>query len=242
MGLPNGVHHLAICTADIKKQIEFFTKVLGAELVALYWMHGVDNTFHGFLKLNDSSYIAFVQNPEIKELKAQKGVSHAGWTAGNVPGGAMQHLAFNVDSEVELIAMRDRIRAHGHFVYGPLNHGLCKSIYFAGPEGMMLEFATSEGVGIDAEQWIDPEVVALCGISASELDGYKHPASFQSKGGAVQNPTVDPRHPPMEFPAGRDSVYTMTDAEVTARMSEPDPPVPARAPAATGESRPASAK
>ena len=36
MGLPNGVHHLAICTRDMKSQIEFFTQVLGMELVALY--------------------------------------------------------------------------------------------------------------------------------------------------------------------------------------------------------------
>ncbi|HYA34591.1 MAG TPA: VOC family protein, partial [Candidatus Binataceae bacterium] len=120
MGLPNGVHHLAICTADIKKQIEFFTDVVGAELVALYWMHGVENTFHGFLKLNDSSYIAFVQNDEIKKLKAQKGVSHPKWTADNLPGGVMQHVALNVDGEPELLAIRDRVRAHGHFVMGPL--------------------------------------------------------------------------------------------------------------------------
>jgi len=61
MGLSNGVHHLAIATADIKTQIEFFNDVLGMELVALYWMHGVQGAWHGFLKLNDSSYIAFVQ-------------------------------------------------------------------------------------------------------------------------------------------------------------------------------------
>ena len=36
----NGIHHLAIATRDIKAQIEFFSDVLGAELVALYWMHG----------------------------------------------------------------------------------------------------------------------------------------------------------------------------------------------------------
>ena len=28
MGLPNGIHHLAICTKDIKQQIEFFTDVV----------------------------------------------------------------------------------------------------------------------------------------------------------------------------------------------------------------------
>ena len=33
---PNGVHHLAISTADIKKQIEFMTDMLGMRLVALY--------------------------------------------------------------------------------------------------------------------------------------------------------------------------------------------------------------
>ena len=42
MGLPNGVHHLAICTKDIKSQIEFYTQVVGMDLCALYWMHGVD--------------------------------------------------------------------------------------------------------------------------------------------------------------------------------------------------------
>src|ERR1700722_9486590 len=57
MGLANGVHHLAICTKDIKKQIDYFSQVVGMELVALYWMHGVDNTFHGFMKLSDSSSI-----------------------------------------------------------------------------------------------------------------------------------------------------------------------------------------
>ena len=63
----NGLHHLAVCTSDIKTQIEFFTDVLGMELVALYWMHGVPNTFHGFLRMNDESCIALVQNPQIAE-------------------------------------------------------------------------------------------------------------------------------------------------------------------------------
>jgi len=68
MGLPNGVHHLAIGTRDIKAQIEFFTQVVGMELVALYWMHGVPETVHGFLRLNDSSSLAFVQMPDRRRL------------------------------------------------------------------------------------------------------------------------------------------------------------------------------
>jgi catechol 2,3-dioxygenase-like lactoylglutathione lyase family enzyme len=225
MGLPNGIHHLAICTKDIKKQIEFFTQHVGMELVALYWMHGVDNTFHGFLKLGNSSSIAFVQSPEIGEIQPQKGVSHASWTAAPVAAGVMQHLALNVDSEADLMAIRDRVRTHGNWVMGPIDHGFCKSIYLAAPEGIMLEFSTSEGNSIDAEAWIDPEVVRLSGIGLADLERYKHPPAFASRGGAVPNPQVDLAHPPMEFPPGREKIFKMSDAEIFERMSETTPPV-----------------
>ena len=70
-----GLHHLAICTANMKEQIEFFTDKLGMELQALYWMHGVENTWHGFLRLNDESSIAFVCNPDIENTPSAWGVS-----------------------------------------------------------------------------------------------------------------------------------------------------------------------
>ena len=47
MNKVQGLHHLALTTANIKEQIEFFTGKLGMELAALYWMHGVKNTWHG---------------------------------------------------------------------------------------------------------------------------------------------------------------------------------------------------
>src|ERR1019366_8343786 len=107
----NGIHHLAICTADIKAQIEFFTDVLGMELVALYWMHGVVGAWHGFLKLNDQSSIAFVQTPAIANIPAEIGKTHAGSPGGASSPGTTQHIAFNVDTEAELLTMRDRIRS-----------------------------------------------------------------------------------------------------------------------------------
>ena len=69
MTKPNGLHHLAISTGDIKRQIAFFSDVLGMELVALYWMHGVQGAWHGFMKLNDRASIAFVQSPQIAAIK-----------------------------------------------------------------------------------------------------------------------------------------------------------------------------
>jgi len=226
MGLPNGVHHLAIATGDIKAQIEFFNDVLGMELVALYWMHGVPNTFHGFLKLNDACSIAFVQNDEIAKIPRQLGVTHAGSGAAPVAGGAMQHVALNVDSLDELLALRDRIRSRGVNVFGPLDHGLCHSIYFAGPEDLTLEIATSQRA-IDARAWIDPEVVKLAGISPDELDGYRRPAAFAGQGGAIPQPPIDPEKPHQRgIPqAIYQAILGMKDEEVTARMSESTPPV-----------------
>ena len=136
----------------------------------------------------------------------------------------MQHLALNVDTEADLLAIRDRVRSHGNWIMGPLDHGFCKSIYLAAPEGIMLEFSTSEGNSIDAEAWIDPEVQALAGISAEDLARYKRPPSFESKGGKVAQPKPDPSKPLMLFPPDA-AIWTMADEEVTRRMSETTPPV-----------------
>ena len=52
------------------------------------------------------------------------------------------YVAFDVADHYELLAMRDRIRSRGVNVMGPIHHGMCDSIYFAGPEGLTLEIAT----------------------------------------------------------------------------------------------------
>jgi catechol 2,3-dioxygenase-like lactoylglutathione lyase family enzyme len=222
----NGVHHLAISTADIKAQIAFASDVLGLELVALYWMHGVAGAWHGFVKLHDHSYVAFVQTPEIAKLETTLGLTHSGSPGGASAPGTLQHLAFNVDSYDELLAMRDRVRSRGVTVIGPIHHGLCDSIYFAGPEDLSLEIATSESA-IDGRAWIDPEVVALAGISAEELERFRKPAAFESKGGAQPQPPLAPDKPRMRgWPPGLyEHFVAMPDEEFTAQMSETEPPV-----------------
>ncbi|MBI2963456.1 MAG: VOC family protein [Deltaproteobacteria bacterium] len=235
--LPNGVHHLALATRDVKAQLDFFTEVVGMELVALYWMHGVENTVHAFVKMGETTTIAFVQAPEMKDIEPHLGVSHAGFIAGNVAPGVMQHLALNVDSEADLMAMRDRIRAHGHWVMGPADHGFCKSIYLAAPEGIMLEFST--WTGLDTDEWIDPEVVAHCGMTAADIARYRDPPGFASKAGQVPQP--DPRaRPNIEFvfpPEWRErgeKLYRMSDEELCAVFTNTTPPVPKRRKAVGG--------
>ena len=224
-----GLHHLALCTADMKSQIEFFTDKLGMELQALYWMHGVENTWHGFLRLNDESSIAFVCNPEIEGIEVQLGVTHAGNPGANSAAGTMQHLALKVKDHDEMMAMRDRLRAKGVPVLGPMDHGMCVSMYFAGPENLSLELSYSSEP-INNTQWIDPEVVALAGISEEELERYKNPAAFPGSGGSVAQPAIGETStgPHMtNYPPGHYEASMSIPDEVVLTMVESEPPVSA---------------
>lgn len=229
----SGVHHLAISTADIKGQIEFFSDVLGAELIALFWMHGVPGGWHGFCRLNDVCSVAFVQLPANAEVASEVGVTHAGSGAGSSAPGTMQHVAFRVDTHDELMAIRDRIRSRGVNVIGHIDHGMCESIYFAGPEGLVLEVATSEAP-LDPQAWIDPEVVELAGISPEELARYTAPATYAGEGGSVPQPPMDPAKPHLAYPPERYAqVLALSDEQITALSSYAEPPV--KVPATSGD-------
>lgn len=220
---PRGVNHLAISTSDMKAQLTFWTNVLGCPLRALYWMHGVDGCFHGFVELAGDSYIAFVQHPE-NPTEIEIGVTHAGNPGGQVTRGAMQHLALHVDTLDELYAMRDRIRSRGVHVLGPIDHGFLQSMYFAGPEGLTLEVCC--GHDVDEKAWIDPEVVGLCGIDTEELRNMIEPAEHVAGSARVPQPPLDSTGPRMAYPPkAYERLMTLDDEFVWNNMSETEPPV-----------------
>lgn len=219
---PKGVNHLAISTGDMKAQLEFFCDVLGLPLKALYWMHGVEGTYHGFVELAPESYIAFVQHPE-NATDIQWGVSHAGSPAAPVTVGAMQHVALHVDDLDDLLAMRDRLRDRGVQVMGPIDHGFCQSMYFAGPEGLSLEVAC--GAGIDERAWIDPEVQVLCGISDEEVGAMKAPVAFVRPQEPVPQPDFDPKGFNMHPAERYEKVMAVPDQDMWDNESETTPPV-----------------
>lgn len=221
---PNGMHHIALATARIKEQIEFFSDVLGARLVAFYWMHGTEGAWHAFLELSPSSTVALVYTPQIKDIPTTLGVTHAQTPGHPTAAGTMQHFAFNVDNEEQLLAMRDRIRSRGIPAFGPIEHGMCTSVYFAGLEGLVLEISTSRAP-IDPKVWIDQEVVELAGISPEELKRYKNPAPFVATNGPVPQPAYDPSKPHMRYD---EPVYQamlgMSDEQLSAASNFSAPP------------------
>lgn len=221
---PNGIHHLAFMAGDIKEHIAFFSEVMGCPLVALFDMHGVPGGLHAFLRMDDHSYFSIVQLPNVDQIPIELGKTHAGNGALPCAPGTLQHLAFRVATDADLLAMRDRIRSHGVNVLGPIDHGMCRSIYFAGPDQMTLEVATSQAP-IDPDSWIDPTVLAKAGISKDEAAHFRSPAAYAGPS-PVPQPDYDPAKPHMAYPK---ELYLQMlkapDAAITAAGSYPEPPV-----------------
>lgn len=227
MNAPNALHHIAISTGDIKKQIEFFSDVLGMELIALYWMHGAEGAWHGFMRLGKEA-VAFVFIPQNAELETRIGETHPGNGAGTSVPGTLQHLALNADTVEDMLALRDRIRSRGIPVMGPVHHGFCSSIYFAGPENLSLEISTSERANAPLDQdgtWIDPEVVALAGITKEELDRYRNPASYDAPAQPVPQPEYDEAKPHLAYPLDTyKEMLKVPDKVITETVSDTVPP------------------
>ena len=224
---PTGIHHIAIMTGDMKAQLEFLTDVLGCELVAIFDMHGVPDGLHAFLKLADDCSFSLVQLPDVKDIPIELGRTHAGSGAGKSAGGTMQHLAFKVDSRDALIAMRDRIRTKGVNVFGPIDHGMCQSIYFAGPEQLSLEVAWSDAA-IEPERWIDPATLTKIGVTLEEAQRLMHPDAYDGDGGSVPQPPIDPAKPHQAMPeAAYKQIMSMPDEVIWKVASYAEAPVKA---------------
>lgn len=219
---PDGVHHIAFMAGDMKKQLEFFTQVLGFPLVAIFEMHGVDGAAHAFLKMADDSLFSLVHVPGGENIPTTMGVTHAG--RGEIPAapGVLQHTAFRAPDEATLYAMRDRVRSHGIPVMGPIDHGFCKSIYFAGPENMTLEVATNYRV-LDAKTWVDPDILASFGVTDEEAARMKNPAPYAGPT-PVPQPAYDAAVPNLAYPEEQYRKMLLTPDSVYEGLPPYQPP------------------
>lgn len=162
-----GVHHLALCTDDMKKTVEFYTRILGMPLIhAMKVPAGLgtgpgnrgnppyERIRHYFFDMGNDSLIAFFEIPKGKEPKANRNAI-----------GAMQHCAFVVTA-ARFKEIESRLKAHKIPYNGPIPQlpGL-NGIYFFDPNGFRLEFACQPEDG-DA-----PQVVAGTSQTRPECAG-----------------------------------------------------------------------
>ena len=130
------LHHVAYRCKDAKQTADFYTKVLGLEYAMAVAEDRVPSTgeahpyMHIFFRMDDGSCVAFFELPESPEMGRDQ----------NTPLW-VQHLALRVKDMKTLMKYKKRIESHGVEVLGPVDHGICKSIYFFDPNGHRLELA-----------------------------------------------------------------------------------------------------
>jgi catechol 2,3-dioxygenase-like lactoylglutathione lyase family enzyme len=130
------LHHVAYRCRDARQTAQFYTEVLGLEYAMALAEDRVPSTgephpyMHIFFRMDDGSYVAFFELPESPDMGRDA----------NTPAW-VQHLALRVADEETLLANKKRIESHGVEVLGPVDHGVCKSIYFFDPSGHRIELA-----------------------------------------------------------------------------------------------------
>ena len=135
-----GIHHVAYRCKDAKETVEFYRDMFGMEYTTAFAEDHVPSTgeydpyMHVFLNAGNGNVLAFFELPQQPAMG--RDVNTPQW---------VQHIAFKVASEGDLISAKARAEARGLEVVGPTDHGIFKSIYFFDPNGHRLELATDTG-------------------------------------------------------------------------------------------------
>lgn len=130
----NCFSHVAFRCKDAKKTVDFYSRILGmryhfavaADVVASTGEHSPH--IHVFLEVAPNSYLAFFEVPNAPDMEFDPNTPR--W---------VQHTAFTVPSEAEVLAYKKKLEDAGIEVVGMTDHGLFKSIYFFDPSGHRME-------------------------------------------------------------------------------------------------------
>ena len=135
--LPIRLHHNAYVTRDQEKTRRFYEDVIGMPLVATWCetdeLFGKMRTYcHTFYGMADGGALAFFQFEDSKDQEE---------FGPKMPASPFHHIALAVNAETQA-AIEKRIAAAG--IQPPdtyvLEHGYCRSVYVADPNGLILEF------------------------------------------------------------------------------------------------------
>jgi catechol 2,3-dioxygenase-like lactoylglutathione lyase family enzyme len=161
-----GVHHLALVAKDMKATHDFYTDALGMRLTCAIHVPPFpeEDAMHLFYDMGGGNQLAFFW---FRDAPAgETGQAHPASFAHVNASGSMHHLAFSADTEDEVLAWREHLKAKDVKVTPMIDHGFCKSIYFLDPDGMQLEI--SYWVRVLDRRDISDAVLAQAGIALTE--------------------------------------------------------------------------
>jgi catechol 2,3-dioxygenase-like lactoylglutathione lyase family enzyme len=135
------IHHVAFRCRDAEQTRWFYEDVLGLPVAAGLVFEEMPGTrkknpyMHIFFQLGDGNYLAFFDSP---------GDAAPDWFVRKA--GFDMHVALQVPSEAQMLAMQERIRSFGIECRGPIDHHFVRSVYMYDPNGIQVEITvrTSE--------------------------------------------------------------------------------------------------
>ena len=128
MASPKKLSHLVLQTNRREAMIEWYCKVLGAELL-------FQNKLIAFISFDDEHHrVAFIDPGPLADKTAAEGkTARAGGEVG------LHHVAFTYRSLDDLLRTYERLKGLGIEPYWPIHHGVTISMYYRDPDGNSVE-------------------------------------------------------------------------------------------------------
>lgn len=180
-----GFHHVTMVSRDAARTLAFYRDLLGLKLVKKTVNFDLPSTYHlyfGNENGDPGTLLTFFE---------WRNAARGNWGVGGV-----HHVALGVENETEQLKWKRRLTDAGVPVSGPYNRGYFKSIYFADPDGQILEIATAgPGFAIDepanalGQQLIQPKTSQLPtgrDEQAIRADTYPEPVPVLETGMVLQ--------------------------------------------------------
>lgn len=167
-----GLHHITLITADARRNVDFYTRVLGQRLVKRTVNFDDPGTYHLYFGNETGSAgtaITFFEWPH-----AKKGAHGIGGT---------HHFALSVHDYDGLLKWKRRLTDLNIRVRGPYERSYFSSIYFEDPDGVVVEIATAgPGFTIDepesalgTTELLPPAEYMSSGRSEADITGITWP-------------------------------------------------------------------
>ncbi len=148
------IHHLAIASSDVARSHKFYTEAMGFELVKVVKRLALGGetagwTKHIFYNTGGGSLFAIWDLRHLSELKGKDW--SASWSSGLGLPTWINHVAFEVENEEELLRKRQTWLDFGLRVT-QVNHDFIESIYTLDPDKNLVEFTVRHGELTDADK------------------------------------------------------------------------------------------
>jgi len=128
------IHHVAYRCKDAKETVAFYRDYLNMDFILAISEDKVPSTkepdpyMHLFMDAGNGNILAFFEIPNSPPMGRDP----------NTPDW-VQHIAFELETEEELLQAKADLEAKGLDVVGVTNHEIIKSIYFFDPNGHRVE-------------------------------------------------------------------------------------------------------